>query len=329
MTCKASPARPPRRWSVRWRSLSPRSGSRWSVPRASLADADRGGDRRARGRRSATGTPGRAGIRSCEAVTVRIGDADRRDRRGGRSGRSRRRRGTGAGAARLAGGRRRGGLGHRADPRGPGSRRLPSSGEALLAELAAGPPDDLAGVPGPRAATGPRLAPRAPRDLRAALPPASTGAAARPRPRPTAPLLDELRTGALIAELRAGRVLALAPVPAMAADPASLAGACAPHGIDGGRVRAPARPARSCTRRCREAELLVELGAARASPAGQDETYRLLIGVLMRDRRSCGSCATPRSRRWPTTTLATTPTCWRRCAHSSPTTARRPRPPTR
>ena len=81
----------------------------------------------------------------------------------------------------------------------------------------------------------------------------------------------------------------------------------------------------------REAELLIELTQTPGVHlAGQDETYRLLIGVLLREiQTSSASSGRAPSPRWPTMTTATTPSCWPRCRPSWPTTAPPPRPPRR
>lgn len=89
----------------------------------------------------------------------------------------------------------------------------------------------------------------------------------------------------MIAELHAGRVLAVAPI---TGDGADAAGALADRLRDGGltvAVSAPRRDPALLHEAIREAELLAELGGSlEAQPAGRDETYRLLIGVLLRDR---------------------------------------------
>ncbi|MGI8713527.1 MAG: hypothetical protein ACR2NR_10155 [Solirubrobacteraceae bacterium] len=129
----------------------------------------------------------------------------------------------------------------------------------------------------------------------------------------------------LVATLRAGRLLVLAPLPRRrrgGATERATAGARA----GGVRVNAATRPGPAASGGDR-AELLADLGTPETVSGTQDETYRLLIGVLQRDREDSSSGATARSRRWPTTTPGTTPSCWPRCAPSSPTTVRRPRRP--
>lgn len=91
-----------------------------------------------------------------------------------------------------------------------------------------------------------------------------------------------LKHGALIADLGDGRLLGLlplaSPLPAQRAAEA-LAAELAGRGIEVA-LSAPRREAAALHEALREAELLLELGA---SLAGQEETYRLLIGVLLRD----------------------------------------------
>ena len=68
-----------------------------------------------------------------------------------------------------------------------------------------------------------------------------------------------------------------------------------PRGMKVG-VSAPRRAAAALHEALREAELLVELASRHeASLATQEETYRLLIGVLLRDPTSSSSCASARS----------------------------------
>jgi hypothetical protein len=101
-------------------------------------------------------------------------------------------------------------------------------------------------------------------------------------------LIGELQADAraLIAELRAGRWLAVAPLPTGdGTDPAAeLADTLRGHGMTVA-VSAPRRDPALLHEAVYEARLLVELGAGpEVGPVGQDETHRLLIGVLLRDR---------------------------------------------
>jgi PucR family transcriptional regulator, purine catabolism regulatory protein len=98
---------------------------------------------------------------------------------------------------------------------------------------------------------------------------------------------DELAgdAGVLIAELAPGQVLAL--VPLAREHPERAAGALADRlGAVGYEpaASAPRREPGLLREAVREARLLAELaGAPDAALAGQEETYRLLIGVLLRD----------------------------------------------
>jgi hypothetical protein len=155
---------------------------------------------------------------------------------------------------------------------------------ALLAEVAAGPPADL-----------PSFLVRARRlglDLSAgavAVSARRNGAAGKPGPllaEPGAPPA-QLRPGTLLAELRPGALLVLAP--AGAGDSGDPAAGIVARLREAGLVVAASSPRHDAGllhEAVREAELLAELGADADAdePAGsQGETYRLLIGVLLRD----------------------------------------------
>lgn len=92
-------------------------------------------------------------------------------------------------------------------------------------------------------------------------------------------------TGSLIAEVAGGRVLAL--VSLVAGHPERVAAALADRLQDAGfdtAVSTPRREPGQIREAVREAMLLAELACAPdATMAGQEETYRLLIGVLLRD----------------------------------------------
>jgi hypothetical protein len=88
---------------------------------------------------------------------------------------------------------------------------------------------------------------------------------------------------ALIASRPGGRVLALAPLADGQPSPAELAERLQASGFEV-CLSSPRRDPALLYPAVVEAELLVEL-ATPGSPAAQDETYRLLIGVLLRDRR--------------------------------------------
>jgi hypothetical protein len=87
---------------------------------------------------------------------------------------------------------------------------------------------------------------------------------------------------ALVASRPGGRVLALAPMTDGHPSPAELAELLRADGFEV-CMSSPRRDPALLYPAVVEAELLVEL-AAPSPPAGQDETYRLLIGVLLRDR---------------------------------------------
>jgi purine catabolism regulator len=144
----------------------------------------------------------------------------------------------------------------------------PDSGEALVAEVAAGAPDDLPGM----LARARRLGV----DLSAGGVALSAIGGAPGERSPT-------KGGvALVAELRPGRLVAVCP--AAEDDLADLAATLRAGGMTVA-VSAPRRDPALLHEAIREAELLAELGGAEDSPSnGHDETYRLLIGVLMRDR---------------------------------------------
>jgi hypothetical protein len=149
----------------------------------------------------------------------------------------------------------------------------PDSGEMLITELTAGAPEAIAG-----------LLTRARRlglDL-------SLGAAALSA-RGEAAAHGAIAPGArdiLVAELRPGRVVAIAAVSAgdNAESLGELAASLRARGM-AVAVSAPRHDPALLHEAIREAELLAELGAGEgAQPYGHDETYRLLIGVLQRDR---------------------------------------------
>ena len=102
-------------------------------------------------------------------------------------------------------------------------------------------------------------------------------------PEATAPGAAELAAEqrALIAEVDAGRVCALVPLapPSAADDLAALAAELSDRGLHV-VTSAPQRAAATLHHAVREAEVLIELDVALA---GQEETYRLLIGILLRE----------------------------------------------
>jgi hypothetical protein len=156
----------------------------------------------------------------------------------------------------------------------------PDSAQTLLTELAVAPPQDPAGFLARARRLGHEL---------------SSGAVAicgwRAVPingEPAAAAADVEALGsagaapALVASRPGGRVLALAPLADGEPSPAELAERLRAVGFEV-CLSSPRRDPALLYPAVVEAELLVELARA-ASPAGQDETYRLLIGVLLRDR---------------------------------------------
>jgi PucR C-terminal helix-turn-helix domain/GGDEF-like domain len=152
------------------------------------------------------------------------------------------------------------------------------SAQALLTELAAAPPEDQAAFLARARRLGHEL---------------SSGAVAicgwpavnSSEPPPGGAEVEALGSGgapALVASRPGGRVLALAPLTDGQPSPAELAERLRAGGFEV-CLSSPRRDPALLYPAVVEAELLVEL-ATPASPAGQDETYRLLIGVLLRDR---------------------------------------------
>lgn len=93
-------------------------------------------------------------------------------------------------------------------------------------------------------------------------------------------------SNALLADVGGGRALALVPYSPAAGGEAAIRDLVAELGSRGLRVAvsAPRRNPSAIHEALREAELLIELAASSgALLAGQEETYRLLIGVLLRD----------------------------------------------
>ncbi len=111
---------------------------------------------------------------------------------------------------------------------------------------------------------------------------------AQPEPGSEPPRIQDVPAShdALIADMGQDRVLGLVPITSVAA-PAEVAQKLAGELAARGMVVALSTPRRgpeALHEALREAELLVELAAAPDAPlAGQEETYRLLIGVLLRD----------------------------------------------
>jgi hypothetical protein len=152
------------------------------------------------------------------------------------------------------------------------------SSEALLAELASGPPEDVTGFL--------IRARRLGIDLTAGAVALSARAADGNPAGPTSTSDLPAAGGVLVASPCAGRVLAVAPVPsADGPDPGGeFAAGLRARGMVVA-ISAPRRDPALLHEAVREAELLAELGGSpEEQAAGHDETYRLLIGVLLRDR---------------------------------------------
>jgi hypothetical protein len=147
------------------------------------------------------------------------------------------------------------------------------SAEVLLGELAAGAPEDLPG-----------MLVRA-RRLGIDLSAGAVAISARENG-PNGGLPQPTSSSVVAAELRPGRLLALAQL--SSGDDADPLGELVELLRAAGMTVAVSSPRRDPAllhEAVREAELLLELeGAPEAPPAGQDETFRLLIGVLLRDR---------------------------------------------
>jgi hypothetical protein len=149
---------------------------------------------------------------------------------------------------------------------------LERSRRALLQSLRAAPPADVA------------LFVEHARRLGFDLASGATAICAEARPGGSTPGLADLTAGhrALIAEVGPGRLCGLVPLVSSSAGDgvAALAAELTARGMHVA-VSAPHRDPASLHDAVREAEVLIELDVALA---GQEETYRLLIGILVRDR---------------------------------------------
>jgi hypothetical protein len=154
------------------------------------------------------------------------------------------------------------------------------SAQALLTELAAAPPHDQAAFLARARRLGYELSSGAV---------AICGWSAVPGDGDAPPGATEVKAlssdggpPALVASRPGGRVLALVPLTDGQPSPAELAERLRAGGFDV-CLSSPRRDPALLHPAVVEAELLVEL-ATSVTPARQDETYRLLIGVLLRDR---------------------------------------------
>jgi hypothetical protein len=152
---------------------------------------------------------------------------------------------------------------------------LEGSRRALLQALRAGPPADVASLVGHARRLG--------FDLSAGA--VAVCALARPGQEPPA-TGDLAQHPALLAEMGPGRVYGLLPLNSRLSPPHGaddLAADLASRGMQVALSTARRNP-EALHEALREAELLVELDASPdAALPGQEETYRLLIGVLLRD----------------------------------------------
>jgi hypothetical protein len=148
---------------------------------------------------------------------------------------------------------------------------LERSRQALLQSLRAGPPADL-----------PLFIEHA-RRLGFDLSSGAVAICADERAAGRAPVLSELTAAhrALMADVGSGRLCGLVPLGSPAASEAveALAAELADQGMQVA-VSTPHRDPASLHEAVREAEVLIELDVA---VAGHEETYRLLIGILLRD----------------------------------------------
>jgi hypothetical protein len=152
---------------------------------------------------------------------------------------------------------------------------LEGSRRALLHALRAGPPADVASLVGHARRLG--------FDLSAG----AVAFCALTRPGQEPPATGDLaQHPALLAEMGAGRVYGLLPLNSRLGSPHGaddLAAELASRGMQVA-LSTPRRNPEALHEALREAELLVELDASPdAALPGQEETYRLLIGVLLRD----------------------------------------------
>ena len=158
------------------------------------------------------------------------------------------------------------------------------SAQALLTELAAAPPEDVANFLARARRLGHELSSGA--VAICAWRPPETNGDRSPASVDAAPVLPASPgAGALVASRAGGRLLALTSLSDGEPDPEELARQLRSNGFLV-CLSAPRRDPGLLHEAVIEAELLVGLAAPAAAPsAGQDETYRLLIGVLLRDRQ--------------------------------------------
>ncbi len=153
---------------------------------------------------------------------------------------------------------------------------LEGSRRALLQALAAGPPGDISALVTQASRLGAELA-------------GGAIAICAQSPENVAQLELPAHRGGLLANVGGGRVIGLLPlgagIDAMASE---LASELKRRGM-AVALSTPRRDASGLHEALREAELLLELAASEVQLAGQEETYRLLIGVLLRGREELES----------------------------------------
>ncbi|MGA2012012.1 MAG: helix-turn-helix domain-containing protein, partial [Solirubrobacteraceae bacterium] len=161
----------------------------------------------------------------------------------------------------------------------------PGAGQNLVADLAAGPPEDLAAFVARARRLGLELGSGA-AAISARSGPGDSGPPAESPAGIDRPLVQQLcaQAGALAAMLAPGQLVAIAPVTGSDGESACsrLADELRTHGLTVA-VSAPRRDPAMLHGAIHEALLLSELGTGPGESAGQDETYRLLIGVLLRE----------------------------------------------
>ncbi len=149
--------------------------------------------------------------------------------------------------------------------------------QSLLTELAAAPPDDIQNFLARARRLGHELSSGAVA-LCAWRPEPNGEAPAAPLPPPSAAVAS-----ALLASHAGGRVLALVALTDGGPTAEEVAQGLRDEGF-AVCLSAPRRDPALLHQAVAEAELLAELAGSAAGPAAHDETYRLLIGVLLRNR---------------------------------------------
>jgi purine catabolism regulator len=153
---------------------------------------------------------------------------------------------------------------------------LEGSRRALLHALAAGPPGDVSALVTQARRLGVELA-------------SGAIAVCAQGPENLAQLELPGHRGGLLADVGEGRVIGLLPLASdVEAVASELEGELAARGMTVA-LSAPRRTANGLHEALCEAELMLELAGPEVQLAGQEETYRLLIGVLLRGREELES----------------------------------------